>query len=235
MSGQAYLFDLHDIVDNIRDDLEECGELIRLPFSGDEVTFEDFLDKLEGDPKNSITLKDSDKLDDLLYDLAKEYVFQRLMSRYKTIPSSYQSLYLDLLDRLFVSPPNRDYGVDTAVAIGDNALQYAEIYVDRILNIMPANEWLMLDYDVVGSSVIVRTGEDFRIYYFNAMVGDKRWEGDLIPAGSSVSILNGKSQREISDETILMTCAMATGGRSKRSGSRLKLTARSAVRELTGG
>lgn len=235
MSGKAYLFDLHDIVDNIRDDLEECGELIRLPFSGDEMTYETFLDKLDEENKNSIALKDADKLDDLLYDLAKEYVFQRLMSRYKTIPASYTALYLDLLDKLFVAATDRDYMTDTAVAIGDNALQYAEIYVDRILNIMPDNEWLMLDYDVVGSSVLVRTGMDFREYYFKAMVGDKRWEGDFIPAGSPLSVLNGKSQREISDEAILTSCAMATTGRSKRSTSRLKLTARTGMRDLVGG
>lgn len=234
MSGRAYLFDLHDIVDNIRDDLEECGEIIKLPFSGDEMTYEDFLDKVAESEGNSITLKDADKLDDLLYELAKEYVFQRLMSRYKTIPKSYGALYLDLLDRLFVSPPSREYGMDSAVAIGENSLQYAEIHVDRILNIMPANEWLMLDYDVVGSSVIVRTGEDFRIYYFNAMVGNQRWEGDMIPAGSPLSVLNGKSQREISDEAIINVCANASTGRSKRGQRRIKLTARTAMRGLVG-
>ena len=234
MSGRAYLFDLHDIVDNIRDDLEECGEIIKLPFSGDEMTYEDFLDKVAESEGNSITLKDADKLDDLLYELAKEYVFQRLMSRYKTIPKSYGALYLDLLDRLFVSPPSREYGMDSAVAIGENSLQYAEIHVDRILNIMPANEWLMLDYDVVGSSVIVRIGEDFRIYYFNAMVGNQRWEGDMIPAGSPLSVLNGKSQREISDEAIINVCANASTGRSKRGQRRIKLTARTAMRGLVG-
>lgn len=235
MSGRAYLFDLNDIVDNIRDDLEECGELIRLPFSGDEMTYEDFIDKLEDNSGNTILLKDADKLDDLLYELAKEYVFQRLMTRYKTIPLSYRALYLDLLDRLFVAPSEREYMVDTSVAIGDNALQYAEIHVDRILNIMPDNEWVMLDYDVVGSSVIVRTGMDFREYYFKAMVGDQRWEGDFIPAGSPLSVLNGKSQREISDESILMACAKASTGRSKRGKSRLKLTARTGMRDLIGG
>ena len=234
MSGRAYLFDLCDIVDAIRDDLEDCGELIRLPFSGDEKTYESFLEDLEDCEDNSITLKDADKLDDLLYELAKEYVFQRLMSKYKTIPASYSALYLDLLDRLFVAPREREYMVDTAVAIGENALQYTEIHVDRILNIMPDNEWLMLDYDVVGTSVVVRTGMDFREYYFNAMVGDKRWEGDFIPAGSSLSVLNGKSQREISDESILQACATANPGSSRRSTRRLKLSAKTGMRDLIG-
>lgn len=235
MSGRAYLFDLHDIVDNIRDDLEECGELIRLPFSGDEMTYEEFIDRLEDNKGNTILLKDADRLDAFLYELAKEYVFQRLMTRYKTIPESYRALYLDMLDKLFVAATDREYMVDTSVAIGDNALQYTEIHVDRILNIMPENEWIMLDYDVVGSSVIVRTGMDFREFYFNAMVGNRRWQGDFIPAGSSPSVLNGKSQREISDESILAVCANASVGRSKRGQKRLKLTARTGMRDLTGG
>lgn len=236
--SNSYIFDLNAIVEEIMADLRECGEVIRLPYSGNEMTYEELIINLEsntGGDKHVLD-RDVERLDDMLYELAKEFVFQRLMSRYKTIPLGYDNLYLDILDKLFVAPSDREFMVDTAVAIGQHALQYAEVYVDRILMVMPANEWTMLDYDVTNTAVIITTGMDFRDFYFKAMFGDKRWEGDFITAGSPLSTLRQQNQREQDDATIMEVCRQASRVGSRRMGSRrATMNRRAALRALVDG
>ena len=37
--SNSYIFDLNAIVEEIMADLRECGEIIRLPYSGNEMTY----------------------------------------------------------------------------------------------------------------------------------------------------------------------------------------------------
>lgn len=221
---KRFLFDLDCIVEKIKCDLEESGELIRLPHSGEEMTYEKLLDRLDG--PHDITDRDVIGLDEIIYELAKEFVFYRLMHKYLSIPSEYGALYNSLLDTLFVGDvkdtrlPLRErqkqFCFDRPGAIGSNVLVYAEAYIDDQLRIMPPDEWTMIDFDVSGDIIIVTTGENFKDFYFNAMFGNRRWTGDYIPAGSSPDKLRDEAGRKVNDATIFNTVARSLGGSRRR-------------------
>lgn len=244
MSNRTYLFDLHDIIDNLKDDLEECGELIRLPYSEAEMTYESLLDKLE--QTNEIHGRDVQMLEDLLEELAKEFVFYRLMYKYLSIPKAYGALYLELLDKLFVGSivphhlTKRERQVrsnyDRAVAIGTVTFTYTEAFIDKQLNIMPVDEWTMIDFDVQGSVIKVTAGMNFKEFFFDAINGTGRWTGEYIPAGSSKSKLTEKHGREVTDNIIFDTVSQSVSGsrrRRKKEASSTRMGVEAAIDGLT--
>lgn len=112
-------------------------------------------------------------------ELAKEYLWYKLMETYQSIPATMGSLFEHLAYTLQYMP---DSSAPPELAVEDLllALTSAEQLFNSYLEYFPINPWAMVDVNFEHNVATVTFGKDLRVYLYEQEHGGSRYKGDPV-------------------------------------------------------